>query len=327
MRMKNRGVAAWLVVIILLGSSISVPGQGSPQQPKRLGPGDHSLSVNVNGRERTYTVHVPPKYDGKTPMPVVLMFHGGGGTARGAIKETSWPDKADKAGFLAVFPEGSRTNPSKPARFVGNPQTWNDGSGRFNAGKQNSDDVGFTNALIDDLTVRFAVDPRRIFVSGFSNGSSLAYRLGVELSNRIAAIAPVSSSGLRLKNPSLSRPVSLIAIHETEDPLNPIEGGDVKLPRGEVDPRPPLQETILTWARMLGCPLEPKVVHDQDGVKSVSYAPCKDNSEIVFYTIEGMGHTWPGGRSLLPERLVGKETNKINADDVIWEFFQKHPKP
>ena len=291
---------------------------------KRLGPGDHSLSLKVGDLNRRYIIHVPQRYDSSKPTPVVLMFHGGGGVARAAMKETHWTDKADQAGFLAVFPEGTAPDPTKPGNFRTNPQTWNDGSGRFHAGEKNVDDAAFTKALLDDLSARFHVDRRRIYVTGFSNGSSLTYRLGVELADRIAAIAPVASSGLRLKEPlELKRPVPMITIQGTADPRNPLEGGDVKN-FDFVDRRPPIKVSVERWAKMLGCPPEPQVLRDQDGVKAVRYGPGRDNAEVIFYIIEGMGHTWPGGESLLPESLVGKTTDKLKANDVIWEFFQKH---
>lgn len=310
-----------LIVLCIVCAPIYVRAQPDGRQ---LGPGDHSMTLKVGDLERRYIVHVPLQYDGKKSVPVVIMFHGGGGMARATMKETGWTDKADQAGFLAVFPEGSPPNPSKPGNFRTNPQTWNDGSGRFHAGDKNIDDTGFTRALIDDIDSRFRVNPRRIYLTGFSNGSSLTYRLGVELSDRIAAIAPVASSGLHLKNPVLKRPVPMITIQGAADPLNPLEGGDVKV-FGRIDTRPPIKDSIERWAKMLGCPTEPKVMLEKDGVKTLHYGPGKDGSEIIFYIIEGMGHTWPGGVNLLPQSIVGKTTDKIKANDVIWDFFTKHP--
>lgn len=317
---------ALLVLTVLAGVLIRGPveAQQSKVEGKRLGPGDHSLTLKVGDLERRYVIHVPKGYDGEKPVPVVIMFHGGGGVAKAAMKETGWADKADQAGFLAVFPEGSPPDPSKPGNFRTNPQTWNDGSGRFHAGKRNVDDAAFTKAVIDDLSARFRVDPRRIYLTGFSNGSSLTYRLGVELSDRIAAIAPVASSGLRLKEPlEPKRPMSMITIQGTADPRNPIEGGDVKN-FDFIDRRPPIRVSVERWAKLLGCPPEPKVLRDAGGVKALAYGPGKEGSEVIFYIIEGMGHPWPGGVSLLPEWLVGKTTDKLKANGVIWEFFQKH---
>jgi polyhydroxybutyrate depolymerase len=95
---------------------------------------------------------------------------------------------------------------------------------------------------------------------------------------------------------------------------------------GTLDPRPPLQASIDRWAGMLHCPLPAHVLRDRDGVKAISYGPCDGGSGVVSYTIAGMGHTWPGGRRHLPKFLVGKSTDAIDAVDLIWEFFAKHPK-
>ena len=316
---------ALLVALTYFLSAAVIAGQETPAQAQKLGSGDHALAVRVGDLERHYTVHIPPRYENRRSIPVVMMFHGAGGTAKGAIRQTGWTAKADEAGFLVVFPEATPPDPRKPARFRGNPQIWNDGSGRGHAGRRNIDDVGFVSALIDDLASRFAVDPERIYVTGFSNGASMAFRLGAELSSRIAAIAPASGH-LWLKEPRLERPVPLIYIIGTEDPLNPLEGGEVSAPRGRARSRkPPVRDSVLAWAKLDGCRLEPAVLYDKDEVKGIAYAPCNGGSEVLFYTIEGMGHTWPGGKSRLPEWMVGKTSDKIKATDLIWEFFEKHP--
>jgi len=315
---------ALLFLVVLMGSLGNNSCQGGSQQPKISAPGDHHFAIKVASLERRYVVHVPPSYDGIKPFPVVIMFHGGGGTAQAAMRETDWSAKAEQAGFLAVFPEATPPDTTKPGQFRTNPQTWNDGSGRFHSGRLNIDDVGFVDAMIDDLLSRFSVDERRIYATGFSNGASMTFRAGLELSHRIAAIAPVSGH-LWLKELKLARPVPLIYIFGAEDPLNPLEGGTVRLPWSAGNKRPPVLESVLRWAEALGCSLEPEVIYDHDGVKGVIYPHDRADSEIVFYTVEGLGHTWPGGQSLLPESMVGKTSTKLRANDVIWEFFEKHP--
>lgn len=295
-------------------------------------PGRHLFSLQVGGNGRRYLVYVPQRYDpheregGGGRLPVVVMLHGGGGTAAAAMKETGWDRKADEEGFLAVFPEGSSFDPSKPSRFFGNPQIWNDGSGRYHAGWRRTDDVAFIAALLDDLARRYRIDPGRIYVTGFSNGASMTYRLGVELSHRVAAIAPVSGHLWLEGDLTLKRGVPFLMIIGLNDPLNPMEGGEVRVPSGRVERHPPVRDSVIRWARMNRCPGEPSVVHDRDGVKGVAYAPCQDGAEVRLYTVEGAGHTWPGGISLLPERLAGSTTNKLNATDLIWEFFRRHPR-
>ncbi|MBM3470200.1 MAG: hypothetical protein FJX73_05345 [Armatimonadetes bacterium] len=169
------------------------------------------------------------------------------------MRETGWTAKADEAAFLAVFPEATGPDPRAPGSFADNPQTWNDGSGRFHSGSTNVDDVGFVSALLDDLASRFVVDVRRIFVTGFSNGASMAYRVGAELSGRIAAVAPISGH-LWLKDPQFLRPVPLISIAGLADPLNPPDGGEIRVPGGGFEHRPPLRDSVLRWSKWNGCP-------------------------------------------------------------------------
>ncbi|MFV1967883.1 MAG: PHB depolymerase family esterase [Pirellulaceae bacterium] len=124
--------------------------------------------------------------------------------------ETGWAEKADREGFLAVFPEGTPPDPSRPARFIGNPQTWNDGSKRSNLGAavRGVADVEFVSAMLSDLSTRFKVDKRRVYATGFSNGASMTFRLARELSTAIAAVAPVAGADwLENKNPDRAVPL------------------------------------------------------------------------------------------------------------------------
>jgi polyhydroxybutyrate depolymerase len=255
-----------------------------------------------------------------------MMLHGAGGTAKGAMFETQWPAKSDKEEFIAVFPEALPADPSKPGSFVGNPQTWNDGSGRFNSGLLGIDDVGFLGAVLDDVSARCLVDQRRIYITGFSNGASMTYRTGLEISNRMAAIAPISGH-FWTKDPQLANPVPMLSIFGLGDPLNPVAGGNVSSPAlGNIGYRPPLVDSITRWVNLLECQNGPAVILDANGVKGYRFSQCSGGNEVIYYTVEEMGHTWPGGKSLLPEAIVGKVTDRINANDVIWEFFKNHPK-
>ncbi len=314
---------ASLFVCFCTAGCLSYESAPQPQPPR---PGRHTFALEAGGVERSYVVHVPASYDPATPSPVVIMFHGGGGTARGAMWQTGWTDKAEEEGFLAVFPEGTRADPTWPARFLYNPQTWNDGSGRINLGaaRRQVAEVEFVRAMIEDLCVRFAVDRRRIFATGFSNGASMAFRVGRELPKCLAAIAPVAGNDWSQQS-TIERPVPVLYITGTSDPLNPIEGGEIWVGSLSFGEKPPLRDLIQKWVRLLGCPPDPRVLYDKDGVKGIAYGPGKDRSEVVLYTIEGMGHTWPGGTCLLPRRMVGETSDKIEATDVIWEFFQRHP--
>ncbi len=308
-------------------------GAERPQTPpgpntRVVPPGDHDYTIRAGEMDRRYTVHVPPGYEGKVAVPVVVMLHGGGGTSKGAATETGWGAKADAAGFLAVFPNALPEDATKPSSFSRNPQLWNDGSDRFHPGQKPVDDVGFIRAMLDQLSATFAVDARRIYFTGFSNGASMAFRVGAEFSPRIAAIAPVAGA-CWLETLQLERPVPMLYLTGTADPLNLIEGGVPKLATGASDkirakPKPPVRDSILKWVEAVGCPSAPRATTDANGVRTETYGPGRDGAEVIYVTVEGLGHTWPGGKSLLPAFLVGPRSDKLQATDFIWEFFQKH---
>jgi polyhydroxybutyrate depolymerase len=275
---------------------------------------------------------VPKGYDGEKPLPVVVMLHGGGGRGQGAARETGWNAKADEACFLAVFPDAVPSDPTKPAKFGGNPQLWNDGSGRFEAGQNGVDDIGFLRAMLDEISATFKSDSRRIYFTGFSNGASMTFRVGAELSDRVAAVAPVAGTCWNDPAGSMRRPVSLCTIAGSEDPLNPLSGGQPAFanglrPRIGERPKPPVLDSVLKWSRAAGCPEAPTRVSTTNGVRTELRSAGTNRAEVVFITVEGLGHTWAGGASLLPETLVGKRTDKIRATDVLWEFFRKHALP
>lgn len=272
--------------------------------------------LNIKGTAREYYVHKPTD---NPKLPVIILLHGGGGTSSDALLESNMMAKSDQAGFILVTPEATRPDMNKPGSFTTNPQTWNDGSGRFSP---NADDVVFISTLIDKVVADFKADPKRVFVTGFSNGASMTNRVGAELSDKVLAIAPVSGH-LWLDYTSIKKPVSVCYIIGTDDPLNPINGGNVKVPSGKIEYHPPVQKTIDKWTKLLGCVGKPETVSDSNGVKCVRISSCTNDTIIDYWTIQGLGHVWPGAVvSLLPVSMVGKPSNKLIANDVIWNFFQ-----
>jgi polyhydroxybutyrate depolymerase len=279
--------------------------------------------VTVGRLERHAILHVPARVTA-TAMPLVIMLHGAGGTGAGAIGQTGWAAKADEKGFYALFPDARPAHPERRASFLFNPQFWKDGSGRGVPPERDDEDVRFIRALLAEMRARYKVDDRRVYVTGFSSGASMTWRLGVTLSAEIAAIAPVSGH-LWLEDAKLARPVSAIAIYGAEDPLNPIAGGEAKNPWGESVTKPPIARSIERWralAGLSGATPETRV----DGPVRVERWRGPD-AEFAVYTIAGMGHVWPGGRNFLPERWVGKDPKALSATDVIWDFFERHPRP
>jgi len=285
----------------------------------RLGPGDHTQTLRHDGLTRSYLVHIPPKYDAKKPTPVVLIFHGAMTDAAITVRFTGLNEKADKEGFIAVYPNGT----GRFERLL----TWNRGNCCGSAQWNNVDDVGFTRALLDDLAKATNVDAKRVFATGISNGGIMCYRLASELSDRIAAIAPVAGTmGTTTCNPK--RAVSVMHFHGTDDKFVPYKGGvgDRSLASIKFFS---VDHSIQAWVKADGCPekpvvaSEPKKVDDGTTVERKTYGPGKDGAEVILFVINGGGHAWPGREMKI--QFLGKSTMNISANDLMWDFFKRHP--
>jgi polyhydroxybutyrate depolymerase len=179
---------------------------------------------------------------------------------------------------------------------------------------------------LEKLQATLPIDAHRIYVTGFSNGAGLTFTLGSHFSDRIASIAPVSSQSF-IHIDALARPLPVDYLTGTADPLIPYHGGGVKLPWGNTRDFPPVQETVDLWAKLDGCPPEPQVVSDSGEVHVLRYGPGRDNSEVIFTTIDGNGHHWPDTDEPLPHFICGPTLDPFNATDRIWDFFKAHPLP
>lgn len=283
--------------------------------------GNQTLTLVSGGRERSCLLYVPKGWNGATPLPLVLALHGA--TSNGRLMQLfcGLSDKADAEGFLVAYPNGTGSTP--------NVLIWNSGGGYGYAAKQNIDDVAFIRALLDRLSTEMPIDARRIYVAGMSNGAQMTYRLASELSDRIAAIAAVAGPQGNA-DPQPSRPMPVLHIHGTDDEFAPFQGG--------VGPRSlygthfrSALDTVRTWAGVNGCSETPRITvetpRSADGTRIIrhEYGSCRAGAEVVLFVVEGGGHTWPG-RPPLPPKL-GKSTANLDANDTIWEFFQRHPLP
>jgi polyhydroxybutyrate depolymerase len=317
---------AIFAILAIVGAPQLVSAASTTMKPTTpIAPWDREETLKLENLARHFIVHVPPGFDGHDKLPVVIMIHGAGGTGQGAIEETRWDQKADRENFIAVFPDGVPRNPKRPARFLINPQLWNDESGRgAAAGIPKHDDVGFIAQIIETTETRYGADPNRIYVTGFSNGASMTFTVGVELSDKVAAIAPVAGH-LWVLGRELKAPVPMLFIIGTADPLEPLHGGIANLPWGRFQ-QPPIEVSLARWRTMLECPSKPKTDTHNGGVEELQFTNCAKGAEVVEYFIDDMGHVWPGGRNRLPERMAGADSDKLNATDVIWDFFKSHPK-
>ena len=252
------------------------------------------------------------------------MLHGAGATAAVARQQTGWTAKADAGRFAVVFPEGTAPDPEAPPLFRLNPQLWNDGSGRGHVARRGVDDVGFIAALLERLGRELALDRTRIYLTGFSNGASLAFRVAAELANVVAAVAPVAGHCC-IEPLRLTRLPALLHISGAADPLNPLEGGEVETPWGHSEYHPPVRRSVERWARATGSGTCTDRVDDT----GVMWTECGDATGRVaarLAVVAGLGHVWPGGPRLLPERVVGKASRVLMGTDVIWEFFSRSPR-
>ena len=326
--MKSRVTLLTAVVAVLV---LGVRWQrGTVSGADQLPPLHSRVEMWTGQGLREYVIHIPSSCDRSRPAAVVLMLHGFGGTALNAAKETGWSEKADREGFIIVYPEATRPDRLRPADFRRNPQAWNDGSGRFHAASEKVDDVAFIGAMIDKIGESCRIDASRIFVTGFSNGASMTFRLGAELSPRFTAIAPVSGT-CWLERVEPPNAVSLCYITGAADSLNPLEGGGPKLAFGGKEQggaaKPPVQQFVDLWCGALGCAGALMLDETVDGVRRRKYGPGRQQAEVMFVTVEGLGHHWPGGERQVAEFLVGRHNQKLKATDEIWNFFRAQRKP
>ncbi len=253
--------------------------------------------------------------------PLVVFLHGTGATAAWADDETGWSHLAARAGFALAVPEAVRPDPRSPPKFLTNPQRWNDGSPTAGADTGKPDDVAFLAALIDDVQTRTEIDPARVFVTGFSNGAAMVFRAAAELSDRIAAVAPIAGY-CWVQDHQLARPVPTLYMIGSLDPLVPLRGGEVRSPwQHRYVRRPPVTDTLERWALALKCTAIPQIESESEGVRIETYPGPVPFRVMV---IEGLGHHWPGGQGRFNPRIAGPPSNQINGTELVWDFFQQH---
>ena len=284
-----------------------------------LGPGNYTRQIDSGGITRYYDIHVPASYSRDKPTPVVLNLHGGSGNPKQQRRDSGMDAVADKNGFIAVYPAGTSA--------MGKLLTWNIGSVKSYATKKNIDDIGYFRRLLPDLTTIFNVDGKRVYATGISQGAMMCYRLACELSDKIAAIAPVAGV-MQVpdadRKPTHSMPI--IHFHGLEDKHVTYDGSVSRTLVGDVD-RPSVPETINWWIAKDGLKTTPTKEGKMGAAEYSQYTSADGRGEIVLWTLTDGGHTWPGGDSPLPESRMGKTNRDINASELMWEFFAKHALP
>jgi len=272
-------------------------------------------TMTVDGLSRTYLLNLPPNYDESSGFSLVLALHGGGGKASQMEADYLLTEKANSAKFVIVYPEGVQSDGVLGAR------TWNAGTCCDYAVEKNIDDVKFISLLIDELLKKYPkINAKKVYVTGMSNGAMMAYRLACELSNKIAAIAPVAGTLLTIQPCKPSRPVPILGIHSKLDEKVPMNGGTGIF--GYYFP--PVQNGLNTWIANNGCSSTTKTVTNFTNYSVTKWASC-NNSSIEFYVTNDGGHSWPGG--VKSRAAADDPSTAINANDLIWAFFQKYQLP
>ncbi len=306
------------ITFFLINFNACAPGRTSKKS------NDQTYTMQFKGYERSYMVHLPPVEKMQRPIPLLFHIHGGGGTAKGTPGLTfgRFNELADRDGFIVVYPNAINKN-------------WNDGRRLEDvlAWKEDIDDVGFITAIVDELKQKHNIDAHRIFTTGMSNGGFMSSRLLCDRADifRGGAILTASLSKDYLPKCNPEKPVAVMVMNGTDDPLVPYDGGQVKVfrkTRGEIVST---DEIIAFWKAKNGCTIKkntvqlPDTAADGTTVSVTEYSQCDDQGDLVLYTINGGGHTWPGGKQYLGKVLIGKTNRDIVACDVIWDFFKVLP--
>ena len=271
-------------------------------------------TLTVAGRERTYRLYVPRALPSGA-VPLFIGLHGGTGWGDQFARTNHIEGLAESNGFIVVHPDG--------VKVAGGPGgVWNGGDCCGIAARENVDDVGFINALIDQLEARYSIDPHRVYAFGHSNGAIMSYRLACQLADRIVGIGLYAGTlGVAGCNPS--RPVSILHVHGTADTNIPLAGGVGSDGISGVDFPPPL-DGFDTVAKLDGCP--PPTKNTVGDVTTELSEPCNGGAAAEFVTIATATHSWPAGTPILTP-ASGPGYADYDATAAIVTFLLSHPRP
>jgi len=287
----------------------------------RPSPGTTKECIVVGGLKRTYLLHLPAAFDGKSQLPLVIVLHPFTGTGRTVENLTGFSTLADSENFIAAYPDGRQrvwnANPADPSSIVGPP----------------GDDVAFVAGLIDHLIETYNADPDRVYVTGASSGGLMTHRVACELTPKLAAAASVMIT-LPVnwqEHETPAKPLPFLIVQGVADPFFPWQGGTVNEgPFRQTEYRS-AEETAAFWVYhndALSPPVETNLpdTDPKDGTTAFRrvYAAPPGGAEVVFYGIEGGGHTWPCSADTGLGFLVGLTSQDLCATQIIWDFFKTH---
>lgn len=281
-------------------------------------PGDYSFTLQHGGLTRAYRVHVPSGYDPATAGPLLFALHGGGGNMDYQANDAYYGliTQSDREGFVAVFPNGYSKR--KSGKFA----TWNAGNCCGGARDNNIDDVGFIRQIVAHLTAQMNIDRSRIYATGMSNGGMMAYRLGCEMSDVFAAIAPVAGTD-NTRSCTPEHPVAILHIHARNDSHVLFAGGagPDSVAKDKVTDFVSVPDTVAGWVQRNGCATTPRRVLDKPDAYCELYSPCDANAAVQLCVTSSGGHSWPGGHK---PRGDEPPSQAISANEVMWDFFNRH---
>lgn len=264
-------------------------------------------SLTHDGISRTYLLHVPANYSSARPAPLVIGLHGYTASSTAFEGQSGLSEKADREGFIAAYPDGLRY-----PWTASNPQAWNAGS-LYETWTGGTDDVGFIDQMLELIRTHYAIDPARIYVTGHSNGSRMAYRVGFELSCKIAAIAPHSGQMVYEPPGPPGCAVPVLHLHAIDDGTVLYEGATSNDPNSLSYLS--VETALGRWAAMLGCSASPETTASNTSY-TVLLWPCpRGTPAIELYRTSRGDHQW-----------LRPENSGLSAVDTIWQFFRDHPR-
>lgn len=303
--MTFRGVAA-LVIAALVSAACGAGSGGESASSPPPGPAVRHGELDVGGTLRSYRLFVPTTLDRRQAVPLLVVLHGGDNSVEDMVETTRFDHAASVGNFVVAYPEATR-------------RAWNAGRCCGSAPERGVDDMGFLSRLVEVLEAEQPVDPDRVWMTGVSNGAMMAYRFACERADQVDAIASVAGS-VMVDECRPSRPVSVLELRGSDDPLIPFEGGQPAVPelQGIIPYRSAL-EVAEQWANLNGCPSGP-VVSGDEIVTTTVWDDCAMGTAVRLVRVEGGGHVWfaPG---------LGGGNEAIDATEAITDFLSGLDRP